>query len=77
MWIGLMAMNGCMAGRLLVAPVGAHPHAGQGGRHHRPRPRSRGCPHQSGHPRLVSTGEFEHAYQFKDGLVERMDLRKL
>jgi len=26
---------------------------------------------------IVSTGEFEHAYQFKDGLVERMDLRKL
>ncbi len=26
---------------------------------------------------IVSTGEFEHAYQFKDGGVERMDLRKL
>ena len=26
---------------------------------------------------IVSTGEFEHAYQFKDRLVERMDLRKL
>ena len=26
---------------------------------------------------IVSTGAFEHAYQFRDGLVERMDLRKL
>ena len=26
---------------------------------------------------IVSTGMFERAYQFKDGLVERMDLRKL
>ena len=26
---------------------------------------------------IVSTGEFEPAYQFKDGLVERIDLRKL
>ena len=25
---------------------------------------------------IVSTGEVEHAYQFKDGLVERMDLRR-
>jgi hypothetical protein len=26
---------------------------------------------------IVCTGEFERAYQFKDGLVEHMDLRKL
>jgi nuclear transport factor 2 (NTF2) superfamily protein len=26
---------------------------------------------------IVSAGAFEHAYAFKDGLVERMDLRKL
>jgi hypothetical protein len=26
---------------------------------------------------IVSTGEFEHAYQFKGGVVERMDLRTL
>jgi len=26
---------------------------------------------------IVYTGAFEHAYAFRDGLVERMDLRKL
>ena len=26
---------------------------------------------------IVCTGEFEHAYQFKDGLAQHMGLRKL
>ena len=61
--------------------MGAHPHAGQGGPHHRPRPRLRAVRVSKVIRDLdgviISTGEFEHAYQFKDGLVERMDLRKL